>query len=51
MHGGFDEAKKYVESTIEKSKIIMMLLGVKKIEDLKNVNYTLTGRLKELIQK
>ena len=51
MHGGFDEAKKYVEDIIEKSKIIMMLLGVKKIEDLKNVNYTLTGRLKELIQK
>lgn len=51
MHGGFDEAEKYVEDIIEKSKIIMMLLGVKKIEDLKNVNYTLTGRLKELIQK
>lgn len=51
MHGGFDEAEKYVEDIIEKSKIIMMLLGVKKIKDLKNVNYTLTGRLKELIQK
>lgn len=51
MHGGFDEAEKYVEDIIEKSKIIMMLLGVKKIEDLKNVDYTLTGRLKELIQK
>lgn len=51
MHGGFDEAEKYVEDIIEKSKIIMMLLGVKKIKDLKNINYTLTGRLKELIQK
>lgn len=51
MHGGFDGAEKYVEDIIEKSKIIMMLLGVKKIKDLKNVNYTLTGRLKELIQK
>lgn len=51
MHGGFYEAEKYVEDIIEKSKIIMMLLGVKKIKDLKNINYTLTGRLKELIQK
>lgn len=51
MHGGFDEAEKYVEDIIEKSKIIMMLLGVKKIKDLKNIDYTLTGRLKELIQK
>ncbi|MDO5018436.1 MAG: type 2 isopentenyl-diphosphate Delta-isomerase [Lagierella massiliensis] len=51
MHGGFDVARNYVESTITKSKILMNLLGVKTIKELKNVEYTITGRLKELLEK
>ncbi|WP_300409002.1 type 2 isopentenyl-diphosphate Delta-isomerase [Lagierella sp.] len=51
MHGGFNVARSYIESTIEKSRIMMMLLGVKKIEDLKGVDYVITGRLKELVSR
>ena len=51
MHGGFNVARDYIESTIEKSKIMMMLIGVKKIDQLKNVDYVITGKLKELITR
>lgn len=49
MHGGIEAAKEYVESLIKKTKILMVLLGKKNIEELKNVEYIVTGDLKELI--
>lgn len=49
LHGGYDNTKDYLESTIYKMKIIMTLLGKKNIEELKNTEYKVVGRLKELI--
>lgn len=49
MHGGVDAAKEYIESLIKKTKILMVLLGKKNIEELKTVDYTVVGKLKELI--
>ncbi|WP_100065710.1 type 2 isopentenyl-diphosphate Delta-isomerase [Miniphocaeibacter massiliensis] len=49
MHGGFEAAKEYIDSLIYKTKALMMLLGKKNIEELKTVDYKLTGTLKELI--
>lgn len=49
LHGGYDQAKQYIEELMYKTKIIMFLLGVKNIEELKKVNYTIKGELKDLI--
>ncbi len=49
LHGGYDRAYEYLEETIYKLKIIMMLLGRENIEGLKTVDYRVTGRLKELL--
>lgn len=49
LHGGYENSKDYLESTIYKMKIIMTLLGKRNIEDLKNTKYKVVGRLKELI--
>lgn len=49
LHGGFDQAKMYLTDLIYKTKIVMFLLGVKDIKELKNVEYKITGKLKEII--
>lgn len=51
LHGGFEQAKYFLEDTIYKTKIVMFLLGVKNIEELKRVEYKLTGKLKELMNE
>lgn len=48
-HGGYINAKDYLDSTIHKMKIIMLLLGKKNIKELKNTEYKVTGRLKDLV--
>lgn len=49
VHGGYANAKDYLESTIHKLKVLMMLLGKRNMEELRNTEYRLTGKLKEII--
>lgn len=49
LHGGYEYAKDYLEATIHKLEILMLLLGKKNIEELKTTEYTLTGELRELV--
>lgn len=49
VHGGYEYTMQYIASLIYKSKIIMMLTGSKNIQELKEVEYLITGRLKELL--
>lgn len=51
LHGGYNQAKKYLEDLIYKTKVVMFLLGVKNINELKNVEYKITGRLREILWK
>lgn len=48
LHGGYENAKDYLEATIYKLKILMLLSGTRDIKALRNMSYKLTGRLKEL---
>jgi isopentenyl-diphosphate delta-isomerase len=49
IHGGYANAMEYLEGTIHKLKILMMLLGKNNIEALKNTEYKITGKLKDII--
>lgn len=49
MHGGYQGAKEYLETLIYKLKMIMLLLGKKNISELRNTDYKVTGRLKEIL--
>lgn len=49
IHGGYDNAKNYLEGLTYKIKMIMILMGKKNIEELKTADYKLMGDLKDLI--
>ena len=49
LHGGYDNAKEYLEEVIYKLKVIMVFLGKQNIEELRETPYKVTGKLKELI--
>lgn len=49
VHGGYPNAKEYLEGSINKLKIIMMLLGKENIKSLRNTEYKVTGKLRELL--
>lgn len=49
MHGGLEYATQYLEDLIHKTKVIMLLLGAKNVEELSKVNWKATGKLKELL--
>lgn len=49
VHGGISNAMEYMENTIYKLKVIMMLLGKKDLQELREVDYKVTGKLKEII--
>lgn len=49
LHGGYENAKNYLEATIYKMKIMMLLLGKKNIQELRKTKYKTTGYLKELL--
>lgn len=51
LHGGYDNARDYLDATIYKLKILMLLSGKKDIKSLKNMDYRLMGRLKDLVNK
>ncbi|MGM0395623.1 MAG: type 2 isopentenyl-diphosphate Delta-isomerase [Bacillota bacterium] len=49
VHGGYANAKDYLESTLYKMRVLMMLLGKGNIQELKKTDYKLTGKLKEIV--
>lgn len=49
LRGGYDACENFLKDINHKLKIIMALLGVKTIEDLKKVDYKITGELRNLI--
>lgn len=51
VHGGYENAQKYLEGITYKMKMIMLMLGKKNIEELRNTDYKLTGQLKDMIQE
>lgn len=51
LHGGFEQAKYFLEDIMYKTKVVMLLLGVKNIDELKNVDYKIIGKLKELMDE
>ncbi len=48
--GGLQYAEEYLESLIFKTKMIMLLTNSRTIADLKNAEYRITGKLKELTE-
>lgn len=49
LYGGYNAAFHYVESLILQTKMLMHSLDCRTLDDLKNVEYKITGTLKELI--
>lgn len=49
IHGGYENARNYLEELIYKMKIIMVLLGKQNIVELQSTKYKVVGELKELI--
>ncbi|OZV11157.1 type 2 isopentenyl-diphosphate Delta-isomerase [Tissierella sp. P1] len=49
LHGGYENARNYLEATIHKMKIVMLLLGKRNMEELKATDYKIVGELKELV--
>ena len=49
LDGGYKAAYKYLEGTLYKIKMLMLLLGKKNIRELKTVPFKIKGELKELI--
>lgn len=47
--GSYEACYDYLKEINRRLKITMALLGVKNIDELKNVDYKITGRLKELL--
>lgn len=49
VHGGYDNTKEYLDALTYKIKMIMLLMGKKNIQELKDAEYKITGQLKELL--
>lgn len=50
MHGEYDGAKEYLRGLILKTKMMMLMLGAKNCEELKQVPFHIEGRLKDLME-
>lgn len=49
VHGGYDACYEYLDGLHKRLKILMVMVGAKNIKELKNVEYKLTGKLKDLV--
>lgn len=49
VHGGYDNARNYLDGLVYKIKMLMMLVGKKNIEELKATDYKIMGNLKDLV--
>lgn len=50
LHGDYQAARDYLENTIYKLKVVMLLLGKSNIAELKQVDYRIKGELLELLE-
>ena len=50
VHGGYENAKNYLDGIVYKIKMIMLLLSKQNIEELRKTEYKIVGRLKELLE-
>lgn len=50
IHGGYDYTLKYISNLIYKTKMLMLLVGAKNLDELKTKKYKVTGKLKELLE-
>lgn len=50
MHGGYEFAKEFMDSLIYKTKMMMVMLGAKNIQELKKIDYKVFGKLKEITE-
>ena len=48
LYGGYAAAYNYIESLMLQTKMLMHSLNVKSIDELKTIDYKITGRLKEI---
>lgn len=51
LHGGYDAARNYLQDLLDKTKILMISLNVSTIAELRNIDYKITGRLREITRK
>lgn len=51
IHGGYEFTRQYLNSLIYKIKMVMLMLGCDRIEKLKDIDYKIVGRLKEITDK
>lgn len=49
VHGGYDNAKNYLDGIVYKVKMIMLMMGKENIQELRKAEYKITGQLKDLI--
>ncbi len=49
LEGGYETAYKYLEETLYKTKMLMLLLGKRNIKELRTAPYKIKGELRELI--
>lgn len=47
-HGGYDNAKDYLEALTYKIRMIMLLMGKENIAELRKADYKISGKLREL---
>ena len=50
VHGGYENAKNYLDGIVYKIKMIMLLLSKQNIEELRKTEYKIVGILKELLE-
>ena len=50
VHGGYENAQKYLEGLMYKMKMIMLMLGKKNLEELRNTDFKIRGKLKDMIE-
>lgn len=51
LHGGYENARKYLEASLYKLKILMLLSGTKDVEAIRKMDYKIIGTLRELVSK
>lgn len=50
LREGFDGADAFIENIMYKTRIMMLLLGAERVDELTRVPYRITGRLRELLE-
>lgn len=48
IHGGIDNADRYLQHLIYKTRAVMLLVGARNLEELADVRFAVTGKLRQL---